>query len=230
MIGRPVAWYIRVTLVVGVGLLQLFVFYITYYLYKIIPYPGYLELKTWLDTAIPYVSWSWIIYYFGFFYITVWGALGIWLMSNRALRRTILVYVGLVLTGGVLHLLLPSDSPWPLVQRLSSAQHSFKSTCNIEPLAGFPSMHAAMSTLPTFIIFYRFKSWSFRILSTVLALLVCLSIITAREHWAIDVPAGIALGLAAGWVWRRCVWLPGRRAELVAGGSPATNKPGRGQQ
>jgi len=36
-----------------------------------------------------------------------------------------------------------------------------------------------------------------------LAALVCISIVTAREHWFIDVPAGIILGLGFGWIWRR---------------------------
>jgi len=212
--GRALPWYVRVGLVVSVGLLQLIVFYITYYLYHLIPYPGYLDLETWLDRAVPYLEWSWIIYYFGFAYITIWGAAGVWFMSTWALRRTILVYVGLVLTGGLLHLLIPSDSPWPLVRDLSSAQNSFKSACGIEPLAGFPSMHAAMAVLPAFIGLYLFRSEFQRVLSVVLAVAVCISIITAKEHWAIDVPAGILLGLAFGWIWRRHVWMPGKQYGL----------------
>jgi len=213
--GPRIPWYARIALVVGVGLTQLAVFYVTYYLYKVIPYPGYLELETWFDTAIPYIEWSWAIYYFGFVYITVWGAAGIWYMSTWALRRTILVYVGLVLSGGLLHLLLPSDSPWPLIKDLSSAQNSFKNACAIEPLAGFPSMHAAMSVLPAFIGFYLFRSRFHRILSAVLATLVCISIVTAKEHWAIDIPAGMVLGGIAGWVWWRYVWLPGKLVGIV---------------
>jgi|GEM_PF-810894 len=215
-IGRAVPWYVRVGLVVSVGLLQLMVFYVTYHLYHIIPYPGYLDLETWLDRAVPYLEWSWIIYYFGFAYITIWGAAGVWFMSTWALRRTILVYVGLVLTGGLLHLLIPSDSPWPLIRNLSSAQNSFKSACGIEPLAGFPSMHAAMAVLPAFIGLYLFRSKFQRVLSVVLAVAVCISIITAKEHWAVDVPAGILLGLAAGWIWRRYVWVPGKLYGLAS--------------
>jgi membrane-associated phospholipid phosphatase len=132
------------------------------------------------------------------------------------MRRTILIYVGLVLTGGILHLLIPSDSPWPLVEELSAVQHRFKDACGIEPLAGFPSMHAAMTVLPAFISLYVFRSVPNRVLSVILALLVCISIVTAKEHWAIDVPAGILLGFIAGWVWHRYVWRPGNRyADLI---------------
>ena len=206
--NTQVSWYVRIALVAAVGMLQFTVFFLTYYLYKIIPYPRYLQLETWFDRAVPYVAGSWVLYYFGFFYIFIWGAAGIWFMSTRALRRTILVYVVLVLSGGVLHLLLPSDSPWPLVGDLSWVQRNFKNFVGIQPLAGFPSMHAALAVLSAFIGFYVFRSRFRRILSAVLAALVCISIITAKEHWAIDVPAGILLGLGAGWVWRRYVRIP----------------------
>lgn len=214
--NTQVSWYVRVALVAAVGMLQFTVFFLTYYLYRIIPYSGYLELETWFDRAVPYIEWSWIVYYFGFIYIFIWGAAGIWFMSTRALRRTIMVYVILVLTGGVLHLLFPSDSPWPLVGDLSLVQHGFKSTFGIQPLAGFPSMHAALAVLPAFIGFYVFRSRFQRILSAALATLVCISIITAKEHWAVDVPAGILLGLAAGWVWRRYVWSAELRLSTTA--------------
>jgi len=210
-----VPWYLRIGLVVSVGLLQLVVFYATYRLYHMIPYPGYLDLETWLDSAIPYVEWSWIVYYFGFVYITGWGAAGIWYMSTWALRRTIAIYVGLVLAGGLLHLIIPSDSPWPLVGGLSPAQIGFKTACNIEPLAGFPSMHAAMAVLPAYVSLYLFRSSFHRIISVVLAGLVCVSIATAKEHWAIDIPAGAIMGLAAGWLWRRNVWLPGKLSRFA---------------
>lgn len=199
---------VRVGLVLIVGGLQLCVFYITYILYSIIPYPFYLDLETWLDRAVPYIGWSWIIYYFGFIYITCWGAAGIWTMPRWALRRTISVYAILVLFGGILHLLIPSDSPWPLVADLSAAQNGFKSAFGIEPVAGFPSMHAAMAVLPAFISVFVFRSFWTRAISIILAAAVCISIVTAKEHWAIDVPAGIVLGLGMGWVWRSYVWIP----------------------
>ena len=200
-------WYVRIACVLGIGFLQLGVFYITYQLYHLINYPFYINLETWLDRAVPYIAWSWIIYYFGFVYITFWGAAGIWRMPRDILRRTVRVYIWLVLTGGILHLIIPSDSPWPLISTLSAAQHGFKSIFDIEPLAGFPSMHAAMAVLPAVISLHIFRSVTLRVISVLLTLLVCISIITAKEHWAIDIPAGIVLGLVAAWAWRRYVWL-----------------------
>ena len=63
---HPMAWYVRVGLVIAVGASQLLVFYVTYRLYHVIEYPYYVKLETFLDHIVPYLSWSWIIYYFGF--------------------------------------------------------------------------------------------------------------------------------------------------------------------
>lgn len=204
--AEPVRWYAVTGLVFFVCLLQTSIFYATYKLYHIIQYPYYLDLETWMDHAIPYMSWTYVIYYFGFFYIAIWGAAGIWNMPRWMVRRTITVYIGLVLAGGVLHLLIPSDSPWPLIKDLSAAQVAFKTSVNVEPLAGFPSMHVAMATLPAFISLYVFRSAILRTASVILASLVSISIVTAKEHWAIDVPGGLVLGLAAGWIWLRYAW------------------------
>lgn len=208
--SKELPGYIRIALVLAVAALQLSAFYATYYLYHVISYPAYLDLETWLDRAVPYVAGTWILYYFGFAYILGWGAAGIWSLTNRAVWRTIKIYAILVLTGGVLRLIFPSDSPWPLVAELSAAQRSFKSSYGIQPLGGFPSMHAALTVLPAYISIHVFKSRITRTVSIVLASLVCISIVTAKEHWAIDVPAGIALGLAAGYIWRQYVWRPDR--------------------
>ena len=204
--AEPVRWYVVIGLVFLICTLQTGIFYATYRLYHIIQYPYYLDLETWADHAIPYMSWTYVIYYFGFFYIAAWGAAGIWNMPRWMVRRTITVYVGLVLSGGILHLLIPSDSPWPLITDLSAAQVAFKAAVNVEPLAGFPSMHVAMATLPAFISILTFRSRILQSVSVFLASLVCISIVTAKEHWAIDIPGGLALGLVAGWIWLRYAW------------------------
>jgi membrane-associated phospholipid phosphatase len=67
-------------------------------------------------------------------------------------------------------------------------------------------MHAAMAVLPACISLFVFRSRMLKFLSVFLSAIVCLSIMTAKEHWAIDVPAGIVLGLAASWVWKHRVW------------------------
>ena len=220
----PVVWYVRVLLIISICAMQAIVFYGTYRLYDIISYTSFLELETWLDHIVPYIGWSWIVYYFGFVYIAVWGGAGIWRMSRLELWATTRIYIGLVLIGGILHLIIPSDSPWPDVASLSEAQRAFKSSLDVEPLAGFPSMHAALATLPAYISIYTLKSRLQQYLSVLLAALVCISVVTAKEHWAIDVPAGIVMGLVAGWLWKRSIRRAANVPVIVAANKTATDQ------
>lgn len=180
---------------------QLFLFYLTYFLYHQFNYTKFLALESWLDHVTPYISWSWMIYYFGFFYIAIWGLIGIWNLDKKQLKITILAYAVVITSGAVIRLIFPSDAPWIVTSGLHQVQVSFKSMFSIEPLGGFPSMHAGISTLTAFIGWFTFRSTLNKYISTILALLVCLSIITAKEHWALDVPAGIIIGLIVGSVW-----------------------------
>lgn len=193
--------YLRIALVLVVGALQLSTFYLTYMLYGLIPYSTYIDVSTVWDRMIPYVSWSWTIYYWGFFYITVWGAAGVWRLPRRAFYRSIMVYCALVLVGSILHLLIPTRAPWPEVADLAAAQRAFKTGTNIQPLACLPSMHVAMAVLPAWISLYTFRSGRWRAFSVINSALVTVSIVTAKEHWFLDLVTGLALGLVAGVIW-----------------------------
>ena len=196
------SWYLRIAMVLAITALQLATFYLTYKLYAVWGYQRFVDVETFWDRFIPYVRWSWTVYYFGFAYVIFWGAAGIWGLSTRAFRRTGVVFAGLIIAGTILRLVIPTNSPWQFVHELAEAQRSFKTTCGIEPLAGFPSMHVAMAVLSAFISLFVFRGRLQRVLSVLLALLVCASVVTAKEHWSLDVLGGMILGLAAGWVWK----------------------------
>lgn len=196
---------LRIGLVLVIGALQLSTFYLTYMLYGVIPYSTYIDVSTVWDRMIPYVSWSWTIYYWGFFYITLWGAAGIWRLSKQAFYRSIVVYCALVLVGSVLHLLIPTRAPWPEVAELAGAQRAFKTGTNIQPLACLPSMHVAMAVLPAWISLYTFQSGWWRSFSVMNSALVTVSIVTAKEHWFLDLVTGLALGIVAGVIWNNHV-------------------------
>jgi hypothetical protein len=202
---RGERWPLKVALVLFVTILQLSTFFATYRMYHLIPYTNYLDVSTPWDNAIPYLRWSWSVYYFGFAYIIGLGAYGIWRFSRSALYRTIAVYSGLVIGGAILHLVIPTQAPWRLLEHITSAQHGFKETYGIEPLACFPSMHVAMAVLPCLISLFVIKSRAGRVLSVLLATAVSISVVTAKEHWLLDAFSGALLGLMAFWVWRRLV-------------------------
>lgn len=193
--------FLKIISLLSLVVWQLILFYLTYYLYHLFGYSNYLNLESWVDHAIPYISWSFVIYYFGFIYIALWGIAGIWNMSRRRLKLTIAGYATIITMGALIRLVFPSDAPWQFIPDLHQAQYLFKNKFNIEPLGGFPSMHAAISTMTAFINFHTFQKYRYKYISILLALLVCCSIVTAKEHWAIDVPAGIVIGLTVGLIW-----------------------------
>ena len=99
-------WGLRIGLLLFIAGLQFGQFYLKFELYEIIPYNGYVNVEMSFDDYIPYLEWSWVIYYFGFAYIAIWGAAGIWRFSKRELYRTVTVYSLLIFMGLVLHLYL----------------------------------------------------------------------------------------------------------------------------
>jgi membrane-associated phospholipid phosphatase len=193
----------KILLMLLVTALQLFTFFLTYRLYAAFDITEYVQVRTSIDALIPYMKWTWTIYYFGFIYVMLWSVAGIWNQQKLVIQRTITVYCGLILAGAVLRMIIPTDSPWPLVAELTTAQRAFKSACNVEPLAGFPSMHVALSVLTAFMNYSSFRSVGNRVVSVVLAILVSASVVTAKEHWFLDVVSGTVIGLVAGWIWKR---------------------------
>lgn len=200
-----VPWLVKLTAIALVAGLQLGTFFATYQFYHVVAYDRFVDLATTWDTAIPYIRGSWVIYYFGFCYIPVWAGIGIWRLSRTDFHRTIGVYGGLVISGAILHLVIPTQAPWPLEERLTSVQHGFKTLFSIEPLACFPSMHVALAVLPCLISLVVIKSAFGRVCSIVLSTAVCFSVVTAKEHWVLDAVSGFVLGLIGFWIWYRLV-------------------------
>ncbi len=203
-----VDWRLRAGLVLSVTALQLGTFYLTYKLYALIPYNVYLNVQTAWDNYIPYLWWSWTVYYFGFAYVIVAGAAGIWRMSKLAMSRTVAVYSILILIGALLHVAIPTRAPWPDVNDLTAIQCGFKTACHIEPLACLPSMHVTLVTLTAFVSFHTLRTRIYRLMSIVIALTISASVLTAKEHWFLDAITGLLLGLAAGWGWKEYVRRP----------------------
>lgn len=202
-VDEKMSWLMKIILILLVAFLQIGFFYLAFKLYATIPYNEYIKVETPLDYRIPYLPWSWIIYYFGFAYAVFWGSAGIWPLPRRVILRTIVVYSGLVTTGAALHVAIPTRAPWPLIHNLTAVQTNFKSAFNVEPLSCFPSMHVAMAVLPAFISLYVFKSRVHRLISLALALMVCASVVTTKEHWLLDALTGLLLGLLAFCLWKK---------------------------
>lgn len=65
----------------------------------------------------------------------------------------------------------------------------------------FPSLHVALAALAAWLLAGRGGPW--RIAAPVWALAIAVSVVTTRQHRAIDVAGGLAVALLAAWVVRR---------------------------
>ena len=187
----------RVRLLAGTVVLHLAVYYSVNALNSLRPSSHYWSFHTQADAWIPYLGWTSVIYYLGSLYVVIAGAAVVWRL-NTTFVRAITAYIGLILTGGVIQVLIPAPAPFP--SELSSVQQLLHGLLSVRPYATLPSMHVALTVLPTGIALSVLKSRPPRILASVAALLITVSTLTAKEHFFLDAVTGAALGAAFyGW-------------------------------
>ena len=70
----------------------------------------------------------------------------------------------------------------------------------------FPSLHVANSTYCALLVAANDRRW--RWVAGAGALAVAVSVLTLKQHWLVDVPAGVLLGTAGFAAWRALIALP----------------------
>jgi len=165
------------------------------------PVSSYYDLSTTLDAWIPYIPWTWTVYYFGDLYILLWGSYVVWKMPPRGFPRSVIVYSGMIIAGALIQLALPARSPWPL--DATFVQQWFHRQITYDPYVCLPSMHVALAVLPASMAFDVFSSRAVKITSAVLAALVSVSTVTLKEHYIVDVGAGVILALFFYALWKK---------------------------
>jgi membrane-associated phospholipid phosphatase len=159
------------------------------------------DLALPIDGQIPYVAWTWVIYYFGDLYILFWGSYVVWKLPSRQFSRAVVAYTVMILVGAAIHLAFPGRSPWP--EEGAAVQHWFHEQITYDRNVCLPSMHVALTLLPTCMTFHLFRSRGVRIVVSIAALLISASTVTLKEHFVLDVIAGTVLALVVYAVWRR---------------------------
>jgi hypothetical protein len=165
------------------------------------PSRDFYDFSTPLDRWIPYLGWSWIAYYFGDLYILLWGSFVVWNMPSRQFFWAVPVYSVMIIAGALTHFALPGYSPWP--EQGSLVQHWFHEHITFDPNVCLPSMHVALTVLPTCMAYDVFHSRVVHILCTVAAVLITVSTVTLKEHFVLDALAGLLLGLLFYVVWKK---------------------------
>jgi membrane-associated phospholipid phosphatase len=176
-----------------------------YYLVNLInsrrPALDLFDFGTVIDRWVPYLNWTWVLYYSGNVYITIWAAIIFWHIPEIRLRQATYAYVGMIIVGAATQVMIPGKAPWPTV--LVPPQQWVHELIAMRPYACLPSMHVALTVLPCCFGLAVLSSPWLKILSGTMAALITISTLTLKEHYFLDAAAGLVLGLVsyAYWQW-----------------------------
>ncbi len=212
---RGVGILTKVVLIVGLAVLHFGSYFLVNQVYLLREPVRFWNLQTSLDGEIPYWPWTWVFYYFGFIYSGPWAALVVWRLPAKLFRRAICATLAIILAGVAIHLLIPSRAPWP--ETLGPVQRVFKESLSVKPFACFPSMHVATAVFTAYVSLFVFRSRAVWAASILLAVLIAISTLMAKEHFVLDVLGGTMLALVFCYFWKRKVaWrIQSRSPELV---------------
>jgi hypothetical protein len=200
--GRPSAalgWRSRLAAISAVVLLHAGCYYVVNLINSRRGLAAFVDLGIALDRWVPFLEWTWTIYFFGDFYILLWGAFVVWRMPRPWFRRAILAYAGMIVVGAAVQLAVPARAPWPTA--LTDAQRWAHGLIATRPYACLPSMHVALAVLPTAMGLAVLDARWLDSISVGCAVLITISTVTLKEHFVLDAVAGVVLGLAAYAYW-----------------------------
>ncbi len=170
-------------------------------------------LQAWLSNPPGrLVAYAATVVYFSHFVFPIAIAMALWVVDRRQFLRFTTALMGMCLVAFAIFGLAPTAPPWYAeshraitgVQKiisttLPSAVSPYYSALNPNPVAAFPSLHAAFPFLGFLAVREVFSR---RAALGVLAWCgaVWFSVVYLGEHYAVDVIAGVALAAAAWWV------------------------------
>lgn len=170
---------------------------------------------TALDHAIPFVPWT--VWLYG---TITWTSLLAWLtVRERADAARLMSAIAIASAAcAVVFIVWPTTFPrdlYPLPAGLDARTMAELAELRDDdsPSNCFPSLHVALAwgIALTWATWLRPKA--LRALPVLWALVVSVTTITTKQHYVIDVPAGMAVGLLAFWGARRVI--PGERATPI---------------
>ncbi len=159
------------------------------------------ELRLPVDDAIPYLGWTWTVYYGGDVYFILLAALVLGRLPETLFRRAVRAYLLMIVGGAVLQLAIPAQNLWPEI--LHPAHVWIRNGLNLKPFACLPSMHVALAVLPTLLCFSLFRSRAWKAAVGLAALLITASTVTLKQHVVLDAVTGIAWAFMAYLYWLR---------------------------
>ena len=166
-----------------------------------------------------------VVYFCHFMYPLLVG-LVLWLINRAFFLRYVVALLGMSFVAFVVFLLIPTAPPWlandwgalpgvhDLVFRtLPSALSPYFRRLDADPIAAFPSLHAAYPTLGALALWQVNRRTAY--FTVPWCLIVFFSVVFLGQHYAIDVLGGVAVAVLT-WVFMNQVVVPHVRA-LSAG-------------
>jgi membrane-associated phospholipid phosphatase len=200
--ARGTVWYStntqglkRILTVVGVLLFHLLCYFFVNLYNDSRPQSSFTSFYTTVDSWIPYIGWTWMFYYLGVLYMSVFAIYLAARLPDKSPIHLFRAYLLMIVVANVLQVVFPSRSPWP--QWPVPFQHFMHSYVSYDPYVCMPSMHVALSVMPAALSLSVLRSKLRRTVSIVLAVLITVSTLTLKEHFFLDSVAGLALGLLA---------------------------------
>jgi membrane-associated phospholipid phosphatase len=122
-------------------------------------------------------------------------------MSDPTFRRAVVAYIGMLLLGAAIQLLVPARAPWP--DSPAPIQRFYHASGLVLPYANLPSMHVAFATLTAAMFVTVSSSPVGRAAAALAAAAIAVGTLTLKEHFVLDTFSGVLLALATWWWWRR---------------------------
>ncbi len=141
------------------------------------------------EALIPFAPWTFVIYISVF----IQALIIIKLLPQRIIKKVVMFAGGMVFVALLIFLFFPIEYPRMLYTSSSPLINLFRLTDG--PGNCFPSLHVAMTTLLAFCYMLVQKSTLKRILMWTWTTAICISVLTTKQHYIIDVLGGIAIAL-----------------------------------
>ncbi len=173
--------------------LGIFAFFYVYGKAAAVPHPQLLPL-TWLDQATPLLPWTVLIYLSDYLYILLLIAL--FRRKDLYSKACYGVLFGVLISVSIFHIYPTTyprmteaiEQPWGW---LFAFLHGFDAPSNC-----LPSLHVSNTLTPTwYLVQQDEKRPKFHSLLWLWSIAICLSTVTTKQHYAVDILGGVCVSL-----------------------------------
>lgn len=154
------------------------------------------DLLTPIDKAIPFVPWTWWIYFPGYLFGLIFAIAA--MRDDRIFYRSVAAIMLAQVLNSIIYLAVPSTFPRPTDWQGSGlTAEAIRWFWTLDPPNNtFPSSHVALAWLAALGL-WRERN-RFRWVPTLTALGIFFTVHTTKQHYWIDSFAGVAMALLAG--------------------------------